>query len=324
MTKNEALPATDPALARSLVVDELFDLTFYKELHRHSAGPTRKILEALIPVETRHLAFWKDLFNIPEAHLDFGRRLKLGVLVFACRLFGPSAIHLCLEAIEVYGIRKYLALWRAHRDDPMGRSIEEVLRDEFEHEDAIVTGIDAQRMLKPEDVRSIFLGLNDGLVEILGAVSGFFAAFNEPRMVLMAGSSVAVAGALSMAAGAFAASSSEEEMLVIERGKSEFLKKAAGEDEGPASPVRAAALVGVSYFIGALIPIFPVLLGARNLGASLLAAGSVLALVSLILAFLSGMAIRRRILTNLLLMALAVGVTYGIGIFARRVWGISV
>ncbi|MCX5788075.1 MAG: VIT1/CCC1 transporter family protein, partial [Elusimicrobia bacterium] len=207
------------------------------------------------------------------------------------RLFGPTAIHLCLEAIEVYGIRKYLALWRAHRDDSMGRSIEEVLRDEFEHEDAIVTGIDAQRMLKPEDVRSIFLGLNDGLVEILGAVSGFFAAFSEPRMVLMAGSSVAVAS---------------------------------GEEEGPASPVRAAALVGVSYFTGALIPIFPVLLGARNLGASLLAAGSVLALVSLILAFLSGMAIRRRVLTNLLLMALAVGVTYGIGIFARRMWGISV
>ena len=179
-------------------------------------------------------------------------------------------------------------------------------------------------MLRPEDVRSIFLGLNDGLVEILGAVSGFFAAFSEPRLVLMAGASVAVAGAFSMGAGAFGASGSEREMLDIERGKAEFLGETAQADERASSPLRAAALVGASYFLGALIPILPVLLGARNLAASLLAAGGAVVIVSLVLAFLSGMEIRKRVLTNLALMAVAVGATYVIGSFARRMWGLAV
>ena len=39
--------------------------------------------------------------------------------------------------------------------------------------------------------------MNDGLVEILGAVSGFFAAFGDAITVLIAASTTAVAGSLS-------------------------------------------------------------------------------------------------------------------------------
>jgi VIT1/CCC1 family predicted Fe2+/Mn2+ transporter len=47
-------------------------------------------------------------------------------------------------------------------------------------------------------------------------------------------------------------------------------------------------------------------------------------LVSLVLAFLSGMNIHKRILTNLVIIAAAVGITYGIGLLTKRIWGISV
>ena len=43
----------------------------------------------------------------------------------------------------------------------------------------MVTG-PRERRINPERVRNIFLGLNDGLVEILGAVTGFFGAFGDP------------------------------------------------------------------------------------------------------------------------------------------------
>ena len=46
--------------------------------------------------------------------------------------------------------------------------------------------------------------------------------------------------------------------------------------------------------------------------------------VSIILAFLSGMNIRKRALTNLVLIALAVGITYLIGIAVRTLLGIQV
>jgi len=107
-------------LARQLVLDELFDLTLYERVRGLASGDLRRILDQLIPIETRHLAFWQEFFQIRLAKLDPGRRLKLAVIVAACRIFGEPAIYLALEAIEVYGVRKYLTVWNAYRDGPLG------------------------------------------------------------------------------------------------------------------------------------------------------------------------------------------------------------
>ena len=71
--------------------------------------------------------------------LDLGRRIKLRVLLAACRLFGNGAIHLVLEAIEVHGVRKYLDVWSRYRDGPLAEALREILVDEFKHEDLVVT-----------------------------------------------------------------------------------------------------------------------------------------------------------------------------------------
>jgi VIT1/CCC1 family predicted Fe2+/Mn2+ transporter len=133
----------------------------------------RPILEQLIPIETRHYQFWQEFFGLKIATLDLPRRLKLALLVGLARLLGSPGIHLILEAIEVYGVRKYLAVWRQYEGGPLGLAVRGILEDEFKHEDAVVMA-DAERQMNPQRVRDIFLGLNDGLVEILGAVSGLF------------------------------------------------------------------------------------------------------------------------------------------------------
>src|SRR5262249_17316458 len=102
------LPQADPKLARQLVLDELFDLSLYRSLRTVARGELGSILDRLIPIEARHFAFWKDFFKIDVDALDAGRRLKLWLLVLLCRLLGAPAIHLVLEAIEIYGVRKYL------------------------------------------------------------------------------------------------------------------------------------------------------------------------------------------------------------------------
>ena len=173
-------------------------------------------------------------------------------------------------------------------------------------------------------MRNIFLGLNDGLVEILGAVSGFFGAFGDAATVLIAGIMVAVAGALSMGAGAYVAANSESEVRATERERRRFLGTATGESGRSESPLGAAAVVGASYFAGAAVPVLPVVLGAQSVWPSLLAAGTMIAVVSTLLSFLSGMDVRRRIVMNLVIIAAAVGVTYLIGALARAWWGISV
>ncbi len=183
---------------------------------------------------------------------------------------------------------------------------------------------DGERQINPDRVRNIFLGLNDGLVEILGAVSGFFGAFGNAAMVLMAAFTVAVAGALSMAAGAYVAASSEAEVRDTERARARFLGEPVPESEVHESALGAAMLIGVSYFAGALVPVFPVLFGARSALLSLVTAGTVVVVVSMILAFLSGMDVKRRILLNVVIIAAAVGITYGIGLVTKAVFGVSI
>jgi len=319
-----ATVAPDRRLGRRLILDELFDLSLYRALHGVAKGKLRETLEALIPTESRHFAFWQDFFELRLDRLDLGRRIKLAVLIAFCRIFGAAAIHLVLEAIEVHGVRKYLDVWNRYGGDArMNRALREVLEDEFKHEDATV-GAEADRRINPDRIRNIFLGLNDGLVEILGAVSGFYAAFGSPLTVLVAGLTVAVAGALSMAAGAYVATSSEAEVRDTETARRRFLGEDAGDTGSEEPPLASAMLVGGSYFAGALVPVLPVLFGAHTAFPSLIAGGTVIVLVSMLLAFLSGMNVRRRIATNLVIITAAVVVTYVIGLATKALFGVSV
>ena len=326
------IPPHDPTLAKKLILDEIFDLALYQQLRSISEGQLRTLLDDLIQIETTHVAFWQNFFGSPLTRLDLRRRIKLRLIVGLCRLLGPPAIHMVLEAIEVYGARKYLSIWKRYKDQSLGAAVKGILIDEFKHEDIIVSQL-TERRINPEQIRNIFLGFNDGLVEILGAVSGFFAAFGDAVTVLIAGTTTAVAGALSMAAGAYVALSSEGEIQATEEDKKRFLGEASlpgtFEEEIPIRrtrerPFGSSLLVGGSYFAGATVPLLPVVFGATDAWLSMLAAGTIIILVSMLLAFLSGMNIKRRILTNLVIIAAAVGVTYAIGRAVKDLFDISI
>ena len=90
------------------------------------------------------------------------------------------------------------------------------------------------------------------------------------------------------------------------------------------SPTASALVVGIGYFAGAVVPILPVLFGATGLLPTVVTAGAMIVAVSAIVAFISGMAIRRRIVLNVIITGIAVIVTYAIGLLAKAVWGIAV
>lgn len=312
----------DRRLAENLVLDELLDLLLYRALRGATVPDVQRTLDRLIPVEARHLAFWQEFFGVRRDTLDLGRRLKLRLLIVLARLIGPLGIELALEAIEVYGIRKYLAVWDTYKDGPLGAAVRQILEDEFQHEDEVVTQL-TERKIRPERIRDVFLGLNDGLVEILGAVSGFFAAFSSSVTVLLAAATTAIAGAFSMAAGAYVATSSGEEVARTERRRSAFLGERPTAAVSSESGLRSAVVVGASYLAGALVPVLPVLLGAKSALGPTIVGGAMTLLVSLVLAFLSGMDVRRRVLLNLAIVAAAVGVTYVSGIVLKLALGIA-
>ncbi len=311
-------------LGKQLVLDELFDLTLYKKIREIVSDDLTPLFDQLIPTETKHLKFWQDFFSVDINELDFRRKLKLTVLTSVARIFGNLGTHLVLEAIEVYGVRKYITVWNKYKGTPTGEAVRKILEDEFQHEDEIVSSA-SERLIHPERVRDIFLGLNDGLVEILGAVSGFFAALSNIPAVIAASAAVAVAGSISMAAGAYGAMNSEKEVERVEAAKREFIEgKVADAKAGSSSAAESASVVGVSYFFGALVPVLPVLLGATNIFWSLGFAAVVMVFISTVIAFLSGMRMRRRIVTNLVTLLIAVGITYAVGLLARSVFGINI
>lgn len=315
---------TKAEIGANLILDELFDLTLYRGMRVHAKEDFALLLDDLIETERRHLLFWEGCFGVTQLTLDFPRRFKLHLLLFIARIFGRNGAHLIIEAIEVFGIRKYLSLWKKYKDEELGTHIAGILRDELAHEDWIVSRYQS-RTISPARVRSVFLGFNDGSVEILGVVSGFFVVFSSSESVLIAGATVAVAGAVSMAAGAYVASSSEIEIQAIDEDKNNFLGQTIEKDEvHNESALLLAIVVGVSYFVGAFIPILPVVLGATGPIPSILASGVAILCVSYVIAFLSGMNVRRRILMNLFFIFAAVSISSTIGYVVRNLWGIAV
>lgn len=312
----------DQKLARDLVLDELFDLTLYRRLDAMTGGKYKSIFEQLIPIEVRHLAFWQNFFNLKIDRLNFLRRVKLAILLFACRIFGVHAIHMIVEAIEVYGIRKYLRIWREYQNTALGEAVHSILEDEIRHENILIAEAVEQK-INPENIRGIFLGFNDGLTEMLGAVSGFFAAFQSAALILVAGFTVTVAGAFSMAASAYVGVSSANEIAGVESERRKFLKQAQGGTL-ITSPLRVGIIVGFSYVLGALIPLLPVFFGTKSIVFSIIFGVVFVGIVSMILAFLSGMNVVRRIVMNICIIAVAVLVTYAIGTAVKILFGISV
>jgi vacuolar iron transporter family protein len=126
-----------------------------------------------------------------------------------------------------------------------------------------------------------------------------------------------------MGAGAFLALNSEKEVKTTDIAKKIFLGEASEVVPMEESPIGSAVVVGSAYIAGAIIPVLPVVFGATNALFSVLTAGLMVILVSTVLSFLSGMDVTRRILLNMAIITIAVSVTYGIGVFAKRLWGIA-
>lgn len=308
---------TNKKLGRRLILDELFDFTLYKRLLEIEKGELAKLLEELVPTEEKHYHFWRKFFDLKIEKLNWSRKLKLELIVLCRRIFGEKFIHLVLESIEIYGVRKYLLVWGDYKDAPLGAAIKEVLEDELRHEDALVSRF-IEKKIDAEKIRDIFLGLNDGLVEILGAVSGFFAIFSNPVSVLIAGLTVAVAGSFSMAAGVYVGAGSRNEVENIEEKKREFFDNKKEGEIRKEKVLSSAILVGIFYLVGALVPIAPILLGAKSVFISVVAGALMIVAISFVVAFISGMNVKKRVLINLIIVATAVVITYLLGTIVKN------
>jgi VIT1/CCC1 family predicted Fe2+/Mn2+ transporter len=113
---------------------------------------------------------------------------------------------------------------------------EEMMKEEEVHEELLID------MLDEEGLRyagSVVLGLNDALVELTGALAGFTFAFQNTRVIALAGLITGISASFSMAA-------------------SEYLSKKS--EEGDQDPVRSAVYTGIAYIFTVFILVIPYLL----------------------------------------------------------------
>jgi len=94
-----------------------------------------------------------------------------------------------------------------------------------------VMGMEGWEMGGGGGVRDVIFGANDGLVSILALVAGVYGAITESHPILIAGIAGAVAGAISMGAGAYLSAKSEKEVTEKESDRKGIKRKGTPEEE---------------------------------------------------------------------------------------------
>ena len=158
---------------------------------------------------------------------DLRIRLMMGIL--GTRGFFEWAIIAEDESVEDLAI-----LAGNLADDATSATWTRIASDERLHIERIkkqVLGMEGWEMGGGGGVRDVIFGANDGLVSILALLAGVYGAVTESRLILIAGVAGAVAGAISMGAGAYLSSKSEQEVTEKESERKGIRKRRTPEEE---------------------------------------------------------------------------------------------
>ncbi|HEB67006.1 MAG TPA: rubrerythrin family protein [Gammaproteobacteria bacterium] len=211
--------------ARRFYLGEIDDWQTYRLLARHSRDPQMaQLLERIAGMERRHADFWAGLLEREGVPLPAPRprRLRFLLLRLLQRWINPLLLVAALELGESGAVSAYHRLWQSGQLPPDDcETLRGIILDELEHESAFRQQTKESGL---QNVRDFVLGMNDGLVEILGAVTGLSAAYaGNPLLVAVSGLVVGIAGALSMGIGAFISVRSQRQVNQGARQRMEVL-----------------------------------------------------------------------------------------------------
>ena len=219
------MPQAVLAMVKTFYQDEMNDHLTYQALADGTRDPEiQRQMVRIAGMEQRHAAFWQEMLAahqepLPPVHVNRVRLLLLRLL----RLFiNPVVLVSLLELGETRSLQRYLHFFRhADLDEAERQRLRRIIMEEVEHETYFKQ---TSQALGIGHVRDFVLGMNDGLVEILGAVAGLSAVYpGRPRLVAVSGLIVGVAGALSMGIGAFISVRSQRQVTAGVRERMEIL-----------------------------------------------------------------------------------------------------
>ncbi|BAA29399.1 VIT1/CCC1 transporter family protein [Pyrococcus horikoshii] len=220
-------------IAEEFYNDEYSDSVLYAELAKYEKN--KEIKEEFLRLsrmEAKHAKFWHDFLVRRGVKPKKPRIKKLTFFTVKLlrKLFGPAMVVSMLEMGENSAIQKYFKFFGEFSDEITEEEFEGlrgIIIDELEHEKFFS---ESKKLFHVENIRDFVLGMNDGLVEILGAVTGLSAVYpNSPRLVGISGLIVGVAGALSMGIGALISVRSQRQVSEAIRERTKILFKVSPE-----------------------------------------------------------------------------------------------
>ena len=196
----------------------------------------KQLLESVAASEVEDSGYMADRI----AELEDGRprlasarlldlRISLMMSILGTRGFFEWAVIAEDESVEELAI-----LAGALSDDASSEMWTRVAADERLHIERMkkqILGMEGWEMGGGGGVRDVIFGANDGLVSILALLTGVYGAATQSRLILIAGVAGAVAGAVSMGAGAYVSSKSEQEVTEKESQRKGIRKKQSPEEE---------------------------------------------------------------------------------------------
>ncbi|MEM3675716.1 MAG: VIT1/CCC1 family protein [Thermoplasmataceae archaeon] len=246
--------------------DELTDRDFYVRLSEKINDTwLSENLRRLSTIEEKHASFWED--DLKKLGVETSgvhpRRLKTMFLLFFSRILGVGLTVKILEHGEIETVAEYRKYAEeSHEDVEFKQKLEGIISDEVEHESVFDSTIDRTR----EDIetnRELIYGISDGLVEVLASLAGLSAIITDHFLIALGGIVVGVSGAMSMSLGAYLSRNSETLFHLAEIRKRSILHN---EDEKKeevekirSKSSKSAVNTGLSYILGAVIPILPFL-----------------------------------------------------------------
>ncbi|MBW1999193.1 MAG: VIT1/CCC1 transporter family protein [Deltaproteobacteria bacterium] len=203
--------------------NEITEHIVYQRLAQRVGGKNGEILKRISKDELRHYNEW---MKYTQTEVQPNRLLVLFYLVIA-RILGLTFAVKLMERNEERAERLYAEVVE---EIP---AAEEIMKEEMEHEKLLVAMIDEERL---EYIGSMVLGLNDALVELTGALAGLTFAFQNTRLVGLAGLITGISASFSMAASEYLSTKSEVD----------------GKD-----PLKASLYTGIAYVLTVFLLIIP-------------------------------------------------------------------
>jgi len=223
--------------AKKVHADKLMQAKGYDRLARKTQDErTKRLLAEIGAGEAQDAEYWagrirelgEERERLTSAFLT-DLRVSLMLSILGTRGFFEWAIIAEDESVED------LAILAANlADSDASETWTRIASDERLHIERIkdqVLGMEGWEMGGSGGVRDVIFGANDGLVSILALTAGVYGAATESRLILIGGVVGAVGGAISMGAGAYISSKSEQEVTEKENQRKGIKKKRTPEEE---------------------------------------------------------------------------------------------